>query len=189
MAKITYENKVALNVNSDIANVNKCNATDLNEIKEVVNTNDDNTTNNSNAIGNLSNLNTISKDNLVSAINEVDNNDILKGTYSTNETKIGTWMGKPLYRKVLSTVGLTSGTKKSINYNITNPDKIWIAGGFAYSDVRVVTLPMIGYDGDLAQKADVWVEAIENAVKLYSNENWGNLWTFYVIINYTKTTD
>ena len=32
MAKITYENKVALNVNPDIADVNKCNATDLNEI-------------------------------------------------------------------------------------------------------------------------------------------------------------
>lgn len=71
MAKITYENKVALNVNSDIADVNKCNATDLNEIKNVVNENDDNTTNNSNAIGNLSNLNTTSKNNLVSAINEI----------------------------------------------------------------------------------------------------------------------
>ena len=72
MAKITYENKVALNVNSDIADVNKCNATDLNEIKNVVNTNDDNTTNNSNAIGNLSSLNTTNKNNLVSAINEVN---------------------------------------------------------------------------------------------------------------------
>ena len=72
MAKITFEDKVALNVNSDIADVNKCNATDLNEIKEVVNTNDDNTTNNSNAIGNLSSLNTTSKNNLVSAINEVN---------------------------------------------------------------------------------------------------------------------
>ena len=74
MAKITYENKVALNVNSDIADVNKCNATDLNEIKEVVNTNDDKTTNNSNAIGNLSSLNTTSKNNLVSAVNEVNAN-------------------------------------------------------------------------------------------------------------------
>lgn len=74
MAKITYENKVALNVNSDIADVNKCNATDLNEIKNVVNENDDNTTNNSNAIGTLSNLNTTSKNNLVSAINEVNAN-------------------------------------------------------------------------------------------------------------------
>ena len=76
MAKITYENKVALNVNSDIADVNKCNATDLNEIKNVVNTNDDNTTNNSNAIGNLSSLNTTNKNNLVSAINEVNTKGI-----------------------------------------------------------------------------------------------------------------
>ena len=74
MAKITYENKVALNVNSDIADINKVNASDLNEIKNVVNTNDDNTTNNSNAIGTLSSLNTTNKSNLVSAINEVDKN-------------------------------------------------------------------------------------------------------------------
>lgn len=189
MAKITYENKVALNVNSDIADVNKCNATDLNEIKNVVNENDDNTTNISNAIGNLSNLNTTNKSNLVSAINEVNNNDVLKGTYSTNETRIGTWMGKPLYRKVLSTIGLSGETKKSINYNITNPDKIWIAGGFVYSIRRIVTLPMIGYNGDLSQEVDVWVEKQENVVKLYSNGGWGNDWTFYIIINYTKTTD
>ena len=189
MAKITYENKVALNVNSDIADINKCNATDLNEIKNVVNENDDNTTNNSNAIGNLSSLNTTNKNNLVSAINEVNNNDVLKGTYSTNETRIGTWMGKLLYRKVLSTVGLSGETKKSINYNITNPDKIWIVGGFAYSVARIVTLPMIGYNGDLSQKVDVWVEKQENVVKLYSNGGWGNDWTFYIIINYTKTTD
>lgn len=78
MAKITFENKVALNVNSDIADVNKCNATDLNEIKNVVNENDDNTTTNTNNIadnaaniGTLSNLNTTNKNDLVSAINEL----------------------------------------------------------------------------------------------------------------------
>lgn len=64
MAKITYEDKVALNVNSDIADVNKCNATDLNEIKNVVNTNDDN-------MGLLSNLTTPNKNNLVGAINSI----------------------------------------------------------------------------------------------------------------------
>lgn len=64
MSKITYENKVALNVNSDIADVNKCNASDLNEIKEVVNNNDDN-------MGLLSNLNTTNKSNLVGAINSI----------------------------------------------------------------------------------------------------------------------
>lgn len=67
MAKITYENKVELNVNSNIADVNKCNATDLNEIKKVVNTNDD-------KVGDLAQLNTTNKDNLVGAINEIKQN-------------------------------------------------------------------------------------------------------------------
>ena len=71
MAKITYTDKVALNVNSDIADINKVNASDLNEIKEVVNTNDDNTTNISNAIGNLSDLTTPVVSSLVGAINSV----------------------------------------------------------------------------------------------------------------------
>lgn len=90
MAKITYENKVALNVNSDIADVNKCNATDLNEIKNVVNENDDNTTNNSNAIENLSNLNTTNKNNLVGAINEV--NTLLGNIVESGSNDNGTWI-------------------------------------------------------------------------------------------------
>lgn len=34
MAKITFEDKVALNVNSDIADINKVNDSDMNEIKK-----------------------------------------------------------------------------------------------------------------------------------------------------------
>lgn len=40
MAKITYENKVALNQNSSIPNINKVNDTDMNMIKNVVNNNE-----------------------------------------------------------------------------------------------------------------------------------------------------
>ena len=36
---ITYDNKVALNENTEIADINKCNASDMNEIKSVVNNN------------------------------------------------------------------------------------------------------------------------------------------------------
>lgn len=96
MSKITYENKVALNVNTDIADINKVNASDLNEIKNVVNTNDDN-------MGLLSNLTTPSKDNLVGAINEVNN----KFNYSTSEQVIGTdENGKPIYKRSFS--GITA---------------------------------------------------------------------------------
>ena len=41
MSKITYTDKVALNENPSVADVNKVKASDLNEIKNVVNANDD----------------------------------------------------------------------------------------------------------------------------------------------------
>lgn len=39
MAQITYADKSAINTNSGVADINKCNASDMNEIKTVVNTN------------------------------------------------------------------------------------------------------------------------------------------------------
>lgn len=65
MAKITFDNKVDTKASS-IPRINSVVADDLNEIKEVVNTN--------------------------ANINE----------YSTSEQKIGTFMGKDLYRKTLT---------------------------------------------------------------------------------------
>lgn len=65
MAQITYDDKVFLNQNSQIANMNKVNDSDLNEIKDVVNQNDTN-------VGDLLNLNTTDKSSVVNAINEVN---------------------------------------------------------------------------------------------------------------------
>lgn len=110
--------------------------------------------------------------------------------YSTNEIVIGRWIdGKPIYRKVLNSVGLAGNTKKSIAYNIDNLDKIWIENGFAINALRIVTVPMVGYNGNVSDKVDVWIEKQENVVKLYSNGGWGKDWTFYIILNYTKSTD
>lgn len=41
MAKITYDDKISINENADIPAINKCQASDMNEIKQVVNENDD----------------------------------------------------------------------------------------------------------------------------------------------------
>ena len=81
MAKITYEDKEFLNKNESIADKNKVNDTDLNEIKNVVNENDD-------SVGNLSNLNTINKDSLVGAINEANQRNIITA-YFTNYKSTG----------------------------------------------------------------------------------------------------
>ena len=66
MSKITYTDKVTLNENPNVADINKVKANDLNEIKNVVNANDDN-------VGDLATLNTADKTSLVNAINEINN--------------------------------------------------------------------------------------------------------------------
>lgn len=80
MAKITYEDKVAVNVNPDIPDINKVNAYDMNEIKSVVNGNDD-------LVGDLSTLETIEKSNVVGALNELSNNmqkHIISASFTTD---------------------------------------------------------------------------------------------------------
>lgn len=64
MAKITYEYKEAINQNSQIPDVNKVNASDMNQIKATVNANDD-------KVGELSDLDTTDKSSIVGAINSV----------------------------------------------------------------------------------------------------------------------
>lgn len=63
ITKITYTDKQQLNANASINAVNKCQASDMNEIKSVVNTNAD-------LQGDLTNLATTDKSSLVNAINE-----------------------------------------------------------------------------------------------------------------------
>ena len=67
MGKIGFADKVALNENASIPDINKCKASDMNEIKQVVNENDD-------KVGDLTNLATPNKNNIVGAINSVVEN-------------------------------------------------------------------------------------------------------------------
>ena len=82
MSKITYTDKVTLNENPNVADVNKIKADNLNEIKNVVNANADD-------------------------LNEIND----KFNYSTEEQRIGKWIdGKPIYRKVITTTVNASGS-------------------------------------------------------------------------------
>ena len=76
ITKITYTDKQQLNANASVNAVNKCQATDMNEIKTVVNTNAD-------LQGDLASLGTSVKTDLVSAINEV-RTDLINATKSDN---------------------------------------------------------------------------------------------------------
>ena len=170
MAKITYENKVALNINSDIADINKVNASDLNEIKNAVNTNDDN-------VGDLTQLNTTNKDNLVGAINEVNN----KFNYSTEEQVIGKWIdGKPLYRKIAYGNVPQSDQYPTVATGITNLDKVVsISLCLAYGDNRQY-FTSVKYNNYYLSKEN------DNKITIVAPDVDGDA-TF--TIYYTKTTD
>ena len=63
---VTFEDKKNLNTNLDIARINKVTDEDINELKDVENTN-------ANNVWDLTTLNTTDKTSLVNAINEVNN--------------------------------------------------------------------------------------------------------------------
>ena len=67
MSKITYADKETLYINADVPANKKTQSSDMNEIKQVVNENDD-------KVGELNNLNTTDKSNVINAINEIFNN-------------------------------------------------------------------------------------------------------------------
>lgn len=117
MAQISYTNKVALNENPDIADINKVTDDDMNEIKSVVNANYNNTiqitdtepTDSDNKIwidtgevgsqaSEITNTYNTSE-NLGYSCNYVNN----LFSYSTIEKKIGIWVnGKPIYKKTFN---------------------------------------------------------------------------------------
>lgn len=139
-------------------------------------------------IGDLTQLNTTNKNNLVSAINEVNN----KFNYSTEEQVIGKWIdGKPLYRKVIKfTTTILVDAALEINHGINNVEMIWFdpTGCFMWAGSSLgYNVPMVGYNGNFTD--EIYTNVDKTKVSIYSNGSWGSLWTKYITLLYTKTTD
>lgn len=118
MAKITYTNKVALNENPEIADINKVKDDDMNEIKSVVNTNDDN-------LGDLTTLTTTTKTSTVAAINELDSvkaeDDIIEisntqPSSSSNKLWIDTGEIAQAHTEITNEYSTSTGIGYSANY-------------------------------------------------------------------------
>lgn len=173
MAKITYEDKVALNVNPDIADINKVNASDLNEIKNAVNINDENA-------GLLSNLNTTDKSSMVNAINEVNN----KFNYSTSEQIIGIDEdGKPIYKRSFS--GITRDYDFTIFTSDYNTNSIIVRK--AYGSIQTTNGGVaIGSYVNSNYFAGLFIHAEELQIYHGASLKNGN---YNITIEFTKKTD
>ena len=134
---------------------------------------------------NAENLNKI-QTNAENAINEVDN----KFNYSTEEQVVGTYLGKPLYRKVVPVNFSTSSTSAETPHGISNigyickqnlnwfdkVDKVWYEQN---KDAGV---------GDYFIKIDFVTST--NIVIKQNAYNWQSRTSDrYCILEYTKTTD
>lgn len=174
MAQITYADKQYVNQNASVPANNKVQDTDMNEIKTVVNTNDNN-------VGDLTTLATNTKTSIVGAVNELKNAEV----YSTTEKKTNkVWIdGKPIYRKSYSGNAVKSG--RVILESNAPIDKIISAYGSALS----------GYDWcwsipNFGSGYEVYCRMTTNTheLQIYFGSNYGTSNTYVLTVEYTKTS-
>lgn len=98
--------------------------------------------------------------------------------YSTEEQRVGTWIdGKPIYRKVFAFSKITVPSSL-----LTNVDVLVDCYGTAYTNAGSHSLPYITVGGALA-------EATVNNHTVIFNVIGFDDYTFYLTLEYTKTTD
>lgn len=157
--KLTYANKVAINENAEIPDINKVTDSDMNEIKSVVNNNDDESI----------------------AINTKLTNAT---TYSTDEIRIGTWINKPLYRKMYVKDNPTTGEWSYISLDNTYNVKMY-KGFYQRTNNRLDALS-VGREDAMPLICTIRNNQIE--YKIDSTYASGKI-SVYFILEYTKTTD
>jgi hypothetical protein len=165
--KITYTDKVALSPQPSVADVNKVSDSDMNEIKSVVNDAIDQVETNQSAITNL-------------------------GTYSSTETIVGTFLGKPLYRKVVYFPNSTSVVDAGqFNCNVSNGERMWIESAWYELTGSNATIPFgwnIGGANWLRMNVQDYTTGLcqVNASSNFTSSTQRNV---YIILKYTKSTD
>lgn len=163
MAQITYADKITMNSNSSIPATNKCQASDMNMIKSVVNDNYTELTNT------INDMNTYSK---------------------TSEKIVGVWVdGKPIYRKTFYVASLPNNNYTSIAHNIANIDEIVnIYGTMRSSNYTTVAFNMVGQAALYGEGSILTVRADRTNITIGTTKDWRNNVAF-ITLEYTKTTD
>lgn len=116
--------------------------------------------------------------------------------YSLEEQVIGTWLEKPLYRKVVTynnaeAIGATNTTTTvNIPHNISNIGLV-VNHKLIMDKVNNIQYMFPAYNGDSTVKKGTVISEIHSTAVLMRiiNDTWGAGKTFYIILEYTKTTD
>ena len=108
--------------------------------------------------------------------------------YSLEETRIGTWLGRPLYRKVID-VGTVTTQILDIQHGIQNPDLVIdFKGRFSRPNTTTQNvIPATSYTDWQTWLYDFTPTSIR--LRLSNNQLNAGMEKLYVTIEYTKTTD
>lgn len=114
-------------------------------------------------------------------LTNINNSITTKTTYSTNETRVGTWIdNKPIYRKVV-TGNLSSG---SIAHGLTNVTFVNSYGHFISGSGAFMPLPSLRIGAP-----DYSCGYYVNATNIIFDKAASASGTVYVTLEYTKNTD
>ena len=128
------------------------------------------------------------EDGITDASNTLDAKIDRNATYSTTETRIGTWIdGKPLYRKIYTFPALknndTSELQIDSTYKIVNFDVIVKSS----TDSLLYKLPFVSSTS--TNLIGVYLYIAENKISVRTFGNRTNYNDNYAIVEFTKTTD
>ena len=113
---------------------------------------------------------------------------LLNTIYSDTEKKIGYWRdNKPLYQKAVDIGSLPSNDTKTVAHGVSDIDLIVSCEGFVYnSSYTFLSLPSINVD---SLTYGVQLECDRTNISVKTKETWMNIYSGFVVIQYTKTTD
>ena len=100
-----------------------------------------------------------------------------KQTYSTDEIVIGTYLNKPLYRKVVNMGNLANNSGKSVAHNLSNFVIRTINGSATNGSIHI---GISGFNDEVY---------ISNTDVIWNTKANRSSFTAYVVLEYTKTTD
>lgn len=111
--------------------------------------------------------------------------------FDSTETQIGTYEGKPVYRKVIKTVMTSWATTTNfaainVAHGIKNFGVALNVSSYVARSDRRYKIPYYNENGVL----NTFFMYADNTNVVYRNKTaWGSAYTLYTIIDYTKTTD
>lgn len=153
--------------------------------------------NNTSPLLSAENLNQI-QDNVESAINSVSSSIqpavYEANTYSTTETRIGTWINdKPIYRKVVSFGALPNADTKRVSHGISNLENVIKVSGMGKRYIPSTQqyswqpIPLL-YAGN-STSFNTSISINTTVISIACDNDRTDFTENYIFIEYTKTTD